>query len=175
MPPAVVAAGITGATTLGGALIGSGAQKSAQKHQARANQQAMQMEQQRLAEEKRRYDQSWSLYQQQLAAREATKRAIAKKYGIDLPEWAAAPAAAGPAAAPPGAPPGRPGLTPGNPLPGAPSFTGQPAYTPVRGNPSPEAAQGMIARAGLEAPAQEPMAGGPPSNWNDWSRYARLA
>jgi len=129
-----------------------------------------------MAEEKRRYDQSWAIYQQQLAAREATKRAIAKKYGIDLPEWAAAPAA-GPAAPPAGAPPGRPGLTPGNPLPGAPPFTGQPAYTPVRGNPSPEAAQGMLDRAGLTPMegAPEASAGGPPSNWNDWSRYARLA
>jgi len=95
VPPAVVAAGITGATTLGGALIGSGAQKNAAKHQANANRDAMSLERERLAEDRRRYDQAYTRYEQDRANYDAARRAILAKHGYDIPAAQGAPAASG--------------------------------------------------------------------------------
>jgi hypothetical protein len=202
VPTGVITAGISGLTTLGGALIGSGSQKRAAKEQGRANQEALRYQREKDAEARRRYDQSWALYQQKLASYEATKRAIAKKHGIELPEWAPqANPMAGPA--PSG---GRPGLTPGNPLPGAPHYSGQPAPGGVSDlsgmmrqglapggfltGPKPvDDGSGIVGGSlgppggavpvgpGPQMGGQMPVGPGPAedaSEWSNWSRYARV-
>lgn len=171
MPPAVIA----GAATLGGALIGSHAQGQANKSQQQASNAALQLERERDAEAKRRYDQKYANYQTQLTQWDANRRALAAHLGITLPGPAAA--APAPGAAPGGAPAGpQPGLTLGN-------IIGAPAGG--RGGMRPEAGQlGPITgpTQGLPpAPAPGAPSGAPPaqgmtigdiSGWNDWGKYA---
>ena len=100
MPQAIVPAIVGGVAQLGGALIGSGAQKNATKSQERSTTRAMQMQQAQEAEARRRYDQQWAEFQAQKAAYGQRRDAILAKYGISIPQ------AQAPAAAPGGPAPG---------------------------------------------------------------------
>lgn len=177
MPPAVIAAGVGAAGALGGAAITSHAAGGANKAQSHATDQALAYQREKDAAAQKRYERDYADYQQRLAAREATRRAIAKRYGIDLPD---APA---PAAAPPPAVPGdaRPALQPRT---GGPTFSTQPVQRPMA---APMPAAPMVGGApplAAEPAGLVPMgptgpqgpAGPVPdaSTWNDWSRYARL-
>lgn len=165
MPPAVVAAGIGGLTTLGGALIGSGAQKNALKAQQQGSNQALQYQRERDAANDKRYERDYAEFQRKTAAREATQRAIAKHYGLDMgPAWAGVGAGspsgsgAGPAPAPRPAGP-MPGPAPG-PAPMSAPMSSQPAGMapgPSAMTPEPE--------AGPAGPGPEM------SSWNDWGKY----
>ena len=186
MPPAVVAAGIAGATTLGGALIGSSAAGKANKAQAAANREALQYQRDKDAEERRRYDLASARFQQRQDAYDQQRRALLRKFGYDAPEPAAPAPKVGPGTGTGGAALDfwRPG---GSKAPAAaPPVTGGPAAPP----------QGlslgtlMGPRAGAAAPTAgpAPMAAEPSndlvppslggqsigdlSGWTDWSRYA---
>ena len=138
MPPAVAAAGIGAASTLGGALIGRSGQNRAIGAQERATQAQIALERERDAARQRRYDAAMVDYRKEKDFYDQTRRQLLEHYyGIKQP----APAA--PAAAPGGQ--GQ-GLTLGGLMGGAPPAFGGPAQGPPAvlgppdpGQPSPDA------------------------------------
>lgn len=141
MPPAVAAAGIAAAGSLGSGILSSRASNKATDASSRANAAALQFERERDAKREAQYRQAQGMYQQQMAYRNALQSMLAERYGIKLPDWPppgqdagggmGAPGMGGPG----GGGPMRPGMPPqGNPLMGGPprgGFTGG----PMRGRP----------------------------------------
>lgn len=85
MPPAVAAAGIAAAGTLGGAALQSRSQGKATQAQSQANQQALQWEREREAMRKAEYDKAMDLYRQQFDAWNAGRSALLARYGVEAP------------------------------------------------------------------------------------------
>lgn len=93
--PTAVPAIIGGVTTLGGALIGSKGASNAAREQRNANAQAMALERERMAEDRRRYDQQYEFQMAQRRLRDQMARQILAKHGYDVPGAAASNVPAG--------------------------------------------------------------------------------
>lgn len=155
-----------------GAGIQSSSQKNAAKRQATANQQALALERERDAEERRRYDQQVAMYNQAAAAREHIRRQILRRHGYDVPEPAAAVDPSVKSLAPRPAATSAPaagGMSLGSLMGGADSRT---MFDSQGGSPS------TLMAAPTAAPQDEaliPRDGktlGDFSGWSDWRRYA---
>ena len=173
MPPAVW---VPAAAGLAGTLFQGHAQSQANRAQQQASNQAMALERERMAEEKRRYDQQYELAMGQRRLRDQMARQILAQHGINIPD---------PAAAPTGKTAGYKGTQPSlanlSPAMAAPGVTGQPAGGSLgvassmydsQGGGQPPAAPPL-------APATQPLAPTPPAssmagltNWSDalWRR-----
>ena len=144
MPPAVAAAGIGAASTLGGALIGRSGQNRAIGAQERATQAQIALERERDAARQRRYDAAMVDYRKEKDFYDQTRRQLLEHYyGIKQPAPAApapAPGGQGQGMAPVG------GVTLGGLMSRPPVASGGPALGPSAvlgppdpGQPSPDA------------------------------------
>lgn len=184
--PGALPAIVTGVTTLGGALLGNSANKRGIQSQERANQQAYQLEQQKMAEDRRRYDAQQAAYAQWYKQQMDIRRQIAKRYGVDIPEYGAAGATGKVSGAPVGGTPGfgaggGTGATPqgfaltlGNLMGKQPSNIGesQPAGPVAGAIPGPQVQGGPVGMAPSGMTQAQPTGAtlgdmlGP--NWSDW-------
>lgn len=148
MPPAVLAApwlgaAIGGAATLGGAALAAHSSGKATKANLTAQQEALSYEKQKDAARKQEYDKSVEMYKAQMDVYNKNRSALARRYGINVPN---APMSVGQ----PSGGAGVPRVTLG-------SIMGR-----GQAPPSPQ----MEVPPEVQAPAEDPYA------WNDWSQYA---
>jgi hypothetical protein len=131
--------------TLGAGILGSRSQGKATDASLQAQREALAYEKQKDAERKAEYDKAMKMYQAQMEAWQGNRRALARRYGINVPESAAG-AGAGSASSPGGAVPRA--LTLG-------AIAGQRMAAPQQAPMMPQAPMDVD-----------------PSGWEDWSQYA---
>jgi hypothetical protein len=95
MPPAVAAAGIAAAGSLGGALIGRSGQNRALQSQERATNAQIQLERERDAARQQRYAASMENYNRENAEYNQMRRALLAHYGVNFGDTGAAPSGGG--------------------------------------------------------------------------------
>jgi len=151
----LLGAGAAAAGQVGGAAIASRASGKATEAGLEANQEALDYRREQDARAEAAYEEQWR-------AREADRRLLLQRYGIDVASLPAAPA--GPPGGAPGAVPRGPGGVGPGPTgrigPGAPM--GRPTPGPVRGA---DLSLGELA-SGPAGSAARPQLGA----WNDWAR-----
>jgi hypothetical protein len=151
MPAAIAAPAIGAAGSLAAGVLGSRAQSKATDASLQAQREALAYEKQKDAERKAEYDKAMKMYQAQMEAWQGNRRALARRYGINVPE-----------------PSPMPGPGPGGPMPGG---------AVPRGIAPRRSALTLGAIAGQAPPQEAPMMPQAPmdvdpSGWEDWSRYA---
>ena len=157
--PLVGAAIATGVGQLGGALIGSHASSSAAKRAQESTNQAIQLQREQMAESQRRYDAQMAWYRQAYEQREAVRRELLRRYGVNIPEPTAR---AGQVKAYGAAP----GLSLGSMIGASPS----------RLMDSQSGTAGALPTASESGPSMVPPKQGMTladlAGWSDWRRYA---
>lgn len=180
MPAAAI---VAGAATVGGAYLQHRGQTRAAEEQRRAAEQAINLERERDAESRRRYDMQWQRYQAELDAYNARRIAVLRRHGYDIPE--PAPLENRTRMDVPGMAPSTPGPVAGGPAPvtgpavGLPSAPMAPApavpMTPSTGLPTLTPAEGAPAPGGDPALMQGMSLTDLPRQWSDWRNYAATA
>lgn len=85
MPPVVVAAGIAGAATLGGAALASRASNKATSAQKDSNDAALAFTREQEAYKRAQYEKAMAAYEQQYNAAQARRDALLASYGFSVP------------------------------------------------------------------------------------------
>lgn len=106
MAPIIVPAAIAAGSAIAGAVMGGKGAKGAAETQLQGTREALAFQQRQENDRKAAYDKSVGQYEQQVAAWNANRSALAERYGIDIGE---------PSGGLPGGQPVTPGQTPGLP------------------------------------------------------------
>jgi hypothetical protein len=156
MPPAVAVAGVTAAGALGGAFMQNKAASNAARAQAKSSADMMALERERDSRRSMMEDRQWDDYQRRITAHEEGRKAIMRKYGVNVD---------GGAGGLTGRVPGR-GMAPTGDG-GAMLNLGALAGAPVAAGSPPLGSMGGDVVAAPEEEAVEDMG----ADWNDWGRH----